>query len=260
VLLSLLQVSAKATLSTIRNNVMWGAPRTGVNFNDGFGGGDDFSYNLIFSVCRESTDAGPINTWDRAPYLTDVLTGEPSLRMAPRTMHHNMVVSNNNGTTQVSAFDTDDGSAYQHIYSNFVVMGGYGMKSDCGGHSNVHRNNVYAWVNTVINMVFFEDADDVLDADANRMENNTVVITTNDVGQPICNGTGMSLLRNNSYYTPSGMISECRMSLANWQGRGNDLLSTVAATPSVAVVMAWGEAVLAADNGPHVEQHTHTRT
>ena len=33
------------------------------SFNDGFGGGDIVTKNLIFNTCRESGDHGPINSW-----------------------------------------------------------------------------------------------------------------------------------------------------------------------------------------------------
>ena len=35
--------------------------RAGINFNDGFGGGDVIERNLVFSTCRESGDHGPFN-------------------------------------------------------------------------------------------------------------------------------------------------------------------------------------------------------
>ena len=38
-------------------------PRAGINANDGFGGGDDISHNLVFSSCRESGDHGPFNRY-----------------------------------------------------------------------------------------------------------------------------------------------------------------------------------------------------
>jgi hypothetical protein len=33
--------------------------------NDGFGGGDNITENVLFHTCRESSDHGPINSWDR---------------------------------------------------------------------------------------------------------------------------------------------------------------------------------------------------
>ena len=42
--------------------VFFNGPRAGVNFNDGFGGGNEVTQNLIFSTCRESGDHGPFNS------------------------------------------------------------------------------------------------------------------------------------------------------------------------------------------------------
>ena len=33
--------------------------------NDGFGGGNNATRNLLFNTCRETGDHGPINSWDR---------------------------------------------------------------------------------------------------------------------------------------------------------------------------------------------------
>ena len=43
--------------------------QAGFNFNDGLGGGDEVHDNLIFNSCRETSDHGPINSWDRQPYV-----------------------------------------------------------------------------------------------------------------------------------------------------------------------------------------------
>ena len=58
-------VQAKTAQSIIQGNVFFNGPRAGINANDGFGGGDDISNNLVFSTCRESGDHGPFNSWDR---------------------------------------------------------------------------------------------------------------------------------------------------------------------------------------------------
>lgn len=42
--------------------------RAGINFNDGFGGGNLIESNLLFNTCRESGDHGPFNSWDRQVY------------------------------------------------------------------------------------------------------------------------------------------------------------------------------------------------
>ena len=53
---------AKAAKTMVRNNVMFNMPRAAINFNDGMGGGDVVTRNLLFNTCRESGDHGAINT------------------------------------------------------------------------------------------------------------------------------------------------------------------------------------------------------
>jgi len=49
-------MQAKTVRSTITGNVFFNGPRAGINLNDGAGGGDEISHNLVFSTCRESGD------------------------------------------------------------------------------------------------------------------------------------------------------------------------------------------------------------
>ena len=57
-------MQAKTAQSKISGNVFFNGPRAGINANDGFGGADDISHNLVFSTCRESGDHGPFNSWE----------------------------------------------------------------------------------------------------------------------------------------------------------------------------------------------------
>jgi hypothetical protein len=136
-------VQAKTAQSRLVGNIFFNGPRAGINFNDGFGGGDEIAHNLVFSTCRESGDHGPLNSWDRQPFLTTVRTGEPSLVMAVREIHHNFFIDN---YSPQEAVDNDDGSNYYHTHHNFLVYGSYGLKSDYGGHDNHHDHNIYAFL------------------------------------------------------------------------------------------------------------------
>jgi hypothetical protein len=40
--------------TTLKGNVFFNGPRAAINWNDGFGGGDDVSNNLLVNSCRES--------------------------------------------------------------------------------------------------------------------------------------------------------------------------------------------------------------
>ena len=61
-----------AAQTRVSNNLFWNGPRAALNFNDGFGGGDDVHGNLLLNAVRESADHGPWNSWSRVPYITQV--------------------------------------------------------------------------------------------------------------------------------------------------------------------------------------------
>lgn len=56
--------------ATIRGNVCFNGPRAGINFNDGFVGGNIMGHNLVWNMVRETGDHGGLNSWDRLPYWT----------------------------------------------------------------------------------------------------------------------------------------------------------------------------------------------
>ena len=120
---------AKTAQTTLRRNVVFNLARAGFNFNDGFGGGDNVTGNVLFNTCRESSDHGPINSWDRQPFLTTVRTGEPSMQMEWREVWGNFIVANYGGTKQV---DNDDGSLFWRVHDNYMQYG-WCAKFKCGG-------------------------------------------------------------------------------------------------------------------------------
>jgi hypothetical protein len=129
----------KAALTTIRNNIMFNMPRAAINFNELLGGGDIVEGNLIFNTCRESGDHGPINSWDRQPYLTSLRDANTkSFDPLIRTIRHNFVFANYGASQGV---DNDDGSSWFHIHDN-VFYSADGFKMDYGGHDSVFENNL----------------------------------------------------------------------------------------------------------------------
>jgi hypothetical protein len=230
-------VQAKTSETQILGNVFFNGPRAGVNANDGFGGGDEIAHNLIFSTCRESGDHGPFNSWDRQPFLTTVRTGEPSMIMQWREIHHNFLIDNYSPQENV---DNDDGSAYYKTHNNFMVYGGQGMKNDFGGHDNHHFDNVYAYVGHAMGTC------DAEEGHQDHFMRNKVVMTGNDVGGFTCKSPGKAVLKDNQYYTPDGKITECRMSLEDWQkaGSDNDPGSTVHTHPTADTIIGWAREVL----------------
>jgi len=233
-------IQAKTAQSIITGNVFFNGPRAGINANDGFGGGDDISHNLVFSTCRESGDHGPFNSWDRQPFLTTVRDGTPSMYMAWRHIHHNFFVDNYSPQENV---DNDDGSCYYLTEYNFFVYGGRGLKSDFGGHDNRHVGNIYAYTGSPI-----DDQTSQIKGHEDHFTGNTLVISGTDAGRFPCNGTSPTnvplVIGNNSYYTHTGHVSECGMDLAAWQAMGHDLGSTVSPLPSDQQIFSWAKAKL----------------
>eukprot|EP00928_Gymnodinium_smaydae_P099579 TRINITY_DN9543_c0_g4_i1.p1 TRINITY_DN9543_c0_g4~~TRINITY_DN9543_c0_g4_i1.p1 ORF type:complete len:904 (-),score=125.31 TRINITY_DN9543_c0_g4_i1:128-2839(-) len=131
---------AKSAQTTIRNNIMYNLPRAAINFNDGFGGGSIVEDNLIFNSCRESGDHGPINSWDRQPFLTDVAGGPltSSFDPAPNTIASNFIWANYGAGQGV---DNDDGSSFYRIHNN-VFYDADGFKMDYGGHGSAFTDNL----------------------------------------------------------------------------------------------------------------------
>merc|ERR1712032_546217 len=170
-------MQSKTAQSTIAGNVFFNGPRAGINFNDGFGGGDDMNTNIVFSACRESGDHGPFNLWDRQPYLTTVKDGSPSMQMAWRELHHNFLIDNYSPQEGV---DNDDGSQYYHTHHNFLVYGRQGLKADFGGHDNHHFNNIYAGVGRALSVT------GTLPEHQDKFYNNKVIMTGTDVGNINC--------------------------------------------------------------------------
>ena len=173
--------------------------------------------------------------WDRQPYQTSVRTGEPSMIMQWREIHHNFFIDNYSPQEDV---DNDDGSCFYHTHSNFFVYGGRAMKNDFGGHDNHHFNNVYGYTGGGIGVT------GTLDGHEDYFYDNKLVTLGSDVGGFTCSGTGKTVIYGNEYFTPSGGITECKMPLAKWQAQGEDKGSTVAKLPSDATIIGWAKELL----------------
>jgi Right handed beta helix region len=128
----------KAAKTTIRNNLMFNMPRAAINFNDMVGGGDVVERNLIFNTCRESGDHGPINSWDRQPFLTDIRDGTHSFVPERRVIAYNLIFANYGAAQGV---DNDDGSSWYHEHHN-VWYNSDGFKMDYGGHDSIFEDNL----------------------------------------------------------------------------------------------------------------------
>ena len=219
---------AKSCQNIITNNIFFNGPRAGINFNDGFGGASTVTQNLLFNPCQESGSHGPFNSWDRQVYVTKVCDGTPSPEKDWDYIISNFMIANYDSVVGV---DNDDGSAYYKTHGNFVAYSSThpsfgGMKNDFGGHDNHHYNNIYAYVISGFGI------NSQLEGHEDYFYNNTVVMTRDgDYGSGTCDGAGKTVVHDNRIYSPTGKITECKMSLAEWQAKGNDPGTTAGTWP-----------------------------
>ena len=240
-------------------NVFFNGPRAGINFNDGFGGGNWVAENLGFNMVRETGDHGPFNSWDRQPYLTNVNNGTPSLTPAQSNLTRNFLINNYHSTWPI---DHDDGSCYYYDTYNFLVYGGY---KNYLGHSKTVEYNYYIYPDAAHSLdskfkSFFSKpycANSDGSSTGSRPSgwgevwaNNTCII-----GNPViyefdaCNPKEslkgiVPLTANNTFYAPNHDIyikcSDVDFSLAQYQKLGYDIGSQVFDPVDTDVIISWG--------------------
>ena len=252
-------VQAMTAQTVVKRNILFNGPRAGINFLDGFGGGSVVEENLAFNWVRETGDHGPINTWDRQAFLTELNTGTPSLIPLQNNVTRNFLLD---GYSASFPIDHDDGSAYYFDSENLIVYGGY---KNFLGHSKVSTNNLYIYPDrrsfspSYVGQLRVTGTC-VLDAGVNRRpkdgsgwgevwDNNTCIFGGGSIGlfaQP----PHILSARGNRYLVPEGsnvtleLSGQERVSLAAAQKMGVDVGSTVGEAPNTATVIALAKARL----------------
>ena len=246
----------------VSENVFFNGPRAGINFNDGFGGGNLVGNNLLFNYVRETGDHGPFNSWDRLPYLTKVKNGSTS-SLSPQVSNitRNFLISNYHSTFPL---DHDDGSCYYLDTYNFMVYGGF---KNFLGHSKIAQNNVYVYPDAKHSSLSFgafftkpycavshgASAHDPTSGWGEKWTNNTCIIGNPNVylfGACVLSGPNklIPFTANNSFYIPNKSIyincERKKLSLSEFQKMGNDIGSTVADIADTADIIAWGKELL----------------
>lgn len=97
-------------------------------------------------MVRESSDHGPINSWDRNSYVTlDPTTGKPRVNYSETSIHHNLIVAGGmNGKGGEFPIDHDDGSASYFDHHNVLC---FGPAKQWQGHSKRFENNLQIFAN-----------------------------------------------------------------------------------------------------------------
>ena len=235
-------------------NVMFNGPRAGINFNDGFGGGNLVEGNLVFNMVRETNDHGPFNSWDRQPYLTAVEDGHtPSLTPAQSNITRNFIISNYNS---IFPIDHDDGSCYYYDTYNYLAYGGY---KNYLGHTKVVKYNIYIYPDSKDSSLCCARSNKASTTElpsgwGEVWANNTCLIGNPNVYEfGSCTSSGdisrlVPFTANNTFYAPNeNVYFECegqKYSLLEWQKRGYDLGSQVLLPVATTTIIEWGRSLL----------------
>jgi hypothetical protein len=110
----------------VDSSLFYNGPRGGVEFNDGFGGGNVLRRSVIFNMVLETSDHGPFNVWDRQKWL------EPPGKKANR-VEQNLILGNRQGAKGI---DLDDGATGYVNTGNVIVWGYHKFKGKQVNASN----------------------------------------------------------------------------------------------------------------------------
>jgi hypothetical protein len=222
---------SESFLNVIEGNIFYNGPRAGVNFDDGLGGGSILTRNVLANFCRESSDHASFNSWNRQVYIYDDANGNPTVQKMNDTISYNWILANYQSSMSV---DNDDGSSFYYTHDNVLISassgaayGGNSLKSDFGGHSNFHINNVDLFWSRGFGIC------SQLDGYADAYVGNYLYISGDGPygdGQS-CNGPGRTIVGGNTIWSPTGAITECGMTLQQWQAKDPSNDPGTVATP-----------------------------
>eukprot|EP01111_Echinosteliopsis_oligospora_P012301 TRINITY_DN4197_c0_g1_i1.p1 TRINITY_DN4197_c0_g1~~TRINITY_DN4197_c0_g1_i1.p1 ORF type:complete len:808 (-),score=212.17 TRINITY_DN4197_c0_g1_i1:52-2475(-) len=239
-------VQAKSAQTYFQGNIFFNGPRAGININDGFGGGNELTGNLLFNQVRETYDHGPFNSWDRQPFLTTVADGTPSLNPAYSHIHHNMFICN---YYSQACIDNDDGSTFYMNYNNFEVYGCH--KDYFAGHNKFTFDTVLAFpVCWGYSCAFYTEfvpgyVDGLYNVSCIMSNNNPYASLTGDAWNQ---AEQLPVMHDNKIYNTDVSLTISvngqTISEADWQAKGNDLGTTVYPVPSDDEIISMGKAVL----------------
>ena len=235
---------AKSSDANATGNIFFNGPRAAINFNDGFAGGSLVDSNILFNTVRETGDHSAFNSWDRQPYFTY----RGNMLKANDTLTRNIIIINYGAG---AAVDNDDGSFNYNTHHNVFVYNTCGFKSDYGGHSNHHHHNLYAFANGGNAGGQHPPVDNTTHADY-FISNVVVMKADGDYGGGWCPNNGRSKLgdpwkvisRNNTVYSPTANVTECKLPLEEFQKYGYDIGTVAKVTPSVDEILGIARKVL----------------
>ena len=213
---------------------------------------------MLFNANRETSDHGPINTWDRQPYLTEENGQGPSLVPKLNLIHNNFLIVDYGS---LYAVDHDDGSAYYLDSYNFNVYSG---TKNYLGHSKVNDHQLFVYADAIESDGRLHCQDDLSEPYDENWQNNKCILLSHTTPYLFnyCDETKLKAISphlNNAFYTSTGQLNfTCgskSYTLEEWQkASGQEQGSTVARLPTVNTIISWGQQVMYLKNGKSVTE------
>mmetsp|Transcript_2345 Transcript_2345/g.4308 ORF Transcript_2345/g.4308 Transcript_2345/m.4308 type:complete len:403 (+) Transcript_2345:2033-3241(+) len=230
---------------SIIENVMFNGPRAGINFNDGFLGGNKIAGNLLFNWVRETGDHGNFNSWDRLPFITGM--GVNRTDIVENSISGNMMINNFHSTWPI---DHDDGSCFFNDTNNLLIYGG---AKNYLGHTKVSTGNLYVYAN--LNGPGSCMIDDSSFGNDVYAENRCITSTGFLYKLSTCDVNNLNktaeITYKNQIFSPKKIFVPCRsngkavnLTLEDLQNQGYELGSKVSGLPSNKQVQTWARQML----------------
>ena len=119
------------------NNVFFNSPRSLVNYNDAFRGGDLMLGNVMWGAVKETADHASFNSWDRQAFFWEGADGVPRVKPEMQLIQKNLILNKDyqyGSTNSDWAIDHDDASSWFEDSNNVMVYG-----------SHKWRDGVHKW-------------------------------------------------------------------------------------------------------------------
>jgi hypothetical protein len=180
---------AKAHANVVSNNICHDGPRAGINFNDGFMGGEVLHQNVIWAMVKETGDHGTFNSWDRNEFFYNCTDDQASTPGAKCFMPNTHDVGGNMFIGPAGwNMDHDDGSSDYADHDNIVYLGGFKYRD--GINRNMTGNVMLGGAKPAFQVTGF---------DTNIFNGNVL-----DSSGPTCGPAGTKSIANNIYILVSG--------------------------------------------------------
>jgi hypothetical protein len=147
--------------------------------------------------------------------------------------HNNLNLVNYNS---VSAFDTDDGSAY-HLMENNVQLYGSGLKSDFTGHDITYENTLSVWGRSG------DQYQALVPGYFNAVRGQTQLAAAEgeSIFSHVCpDASDWPRITDSAFFSPLGNVTICQRSVPDWQAAVPGVLRNDSTAPFPAGLTAEG--------------------